>query len=179
MPVEVILKKPVAGLGAESDIVKVKPGYARNFLLPRDLAVPATRASKKQVEALQRLRAEREAAELNTAQELAGRLGKVTLTFQMQAAEGAGNKVFGSVTISDILERLAANGIQLDKKHVDLGRPLKELGEHSIPVHLPQGVRATITVVLSNPQAAAAVEEAEEGSGRKKKGSKGSKAKAS
>ncbi|GAB4241382.1 MAG: 50S ribosomal protein L9 [Candidatus Methylacidiphilales bacterium] len=168
MPVEVILKKPIVGLGAESDIVKVKPGYARNFLLPRDLAVPATQASKKQVEALKRLRAEREAAELNAAQELAGRLSKVTLTFQMQTADEGATKVFGSVTTTDIIERLAATGIVLDKKHLDLGRPLKELGEHSVQVHLPQGVQAKFTVVLANPQAAAA--EAEEVPAKKKKG---------
>ncbi len=178
MPVEVILKKPIAGLGAESDIVKVKPGFARNYLLPRDLAVPATRASKKQVESLQRLRAEREAAELNAAQELAGRLNKVTLTFQMQTAEGGGHKIFGSVTAADIIERLAGSGIELDKKHIELGRPLKELGEHSISVHLPQGVQAKFSVVLTNPQAAAVQEEAEESAGRKKKGpARGSKAK--
>lgn len=179
MPVEVILKKPIAGLGAESDIVKVKPGYARNFLLPRDLAVPATRASKKQVEALKKARAEREAAELNAAQEIATRLAKVTLTFQVQTADESGQKVFGSVTAADILERLANNGIQLEKKSLDLARPLKEIGEHIVQVHLPQGIQAKFTVVLSNPQAAAEPAQ-EEATGKKKKGpARGAKTKAS
>src|SRR5271169_4214461 len=81
MPVEVILKTKIEGLGSEADIVSVKPGYARNFLIPKDFAAPATLATKRQIEELKRKRAEREAAEMNEAQELAGKLGKLKLVF--------------------------------------------------------------------------------------------------
>jgi len=104
MPIEVILKQPVEGLGAEADIVKVKPGYARNFLIPRNIAAVATSASKRQIEELRRKRAEREAQEMNLAQEFAGKLNKATLTFQMQT--GGESKVFDSVTTQDIVTRL-------------------------------------------------------------------------
>src|SRR5271168_643519 len=85
MPVEVILKTKIEGLGSEADIVSVKPGYARNFLIPKDFAAPATNATKRQVEELRRKRAEREASELNSAQELAGKLGKLKLVFTLEA----------------------------------------------------------------------------------------------
>jgi len=86
MPIEVILKQPVPGLGAEADIVKVKAGYARNYLIPRDIASQATAASKKEIESLQKRRAEREASELKKAETLASALSKVTITFQMETA---------------------------------------------------------------------------------------------
>jgi large subunit ribosomal protein L9 len=167
MPIEVILKKPIQGLGSESDIVKVKPGYARNYLLPRDLAVQATGASRKQIENLKRQRAEREASELNAAQELAGRLSKITLTFQMQSSDGEVRKVFGSVTASEIVERLASQNIVVDKRQLELPRALKDLGEHQITAKLDQGVEAKFAVILVNPEAAAPVAEAESGKKRK------------
>ncbi|NJK90711.1 MAG: 50S ribosomal protein L9 [Blastochloris sp.] len=128
MAVEVILKKPVEGLGVEADVVRVKPGYARNFLLPRDLASVATTASKKMVEDLKKRRAEREAAELNAAEEMATALKKVTITFQME--HGDSDKVFGSVTSQDIAARLEVQGHKVDRKKIDLPRPLKAMGEH-------------------------------------------------
>ncbi|MEM6821654.1 MAG: 50S ribosomal protein L9 [Verrucomicrobiota bacterium] len=149
MPIEVILKKPVHGLGAEADIVKVKAGYARNFLIPNNIAAPATEASKKEIEDLKRRRAEREASELQSAEELARSLNQSTVTFQMETAEGS-NKLFGSVTNQDIAERLAAMGHQVDRKKIQLDRPLKELGTSSVEVNLGMGVKAKVKVVLES-----------------------------
>jgi large subunit ribosomal protein L9 len=167
MPVELILKKQVPGLGAEADLVKVKPGYARNYLLPRDLAAVATSASKKQIEELKRRRAEREAQELNEAQELATKLGKITVTFQMQSADTEQAKVFGSVTSADIAERLATLGHTIDKHKIDLPRPLKEIGEHTVAIELGSGVEAKIKVVLARPTGAEEAEDKPAGKGKR------------
>lgn len=152
MATELILKRPVEGLGSESDIVKVKPGYARNYLIPNDFAVVATNASKKLVDQLKRTRAEREARETQEAESLAAKLNKVTLTFQMKTADDAGEKVFGSVTAQDILDRLAAQELYVEKKKLQVGRPLKDLGEHKITVHLGAGIEAKLKVVLDTQE---------------------------
>ncbi|MDX6767288.1 MAG: 50S ribosomal protein L9 [Candidatus Methylacidiphilales bacterium] len=157
MALEVILKKPVYGLGAEADLVKVKPGYARNFLIPRGLAVTASDASKKVVEGLKRQRAEREARELNEAQEIATALNKLTLTFPMEANESG--KVFGAVTSQDISERLATLGHTIDKKKIAT-KPLKEEGEHEVQVSFGHGVQARLKVVVQVNRPAAVEEEA-------------------
>ncbi|MFH1067762.1 MAG: 50S ribosomal protein L9 [bacterium] len=161
MPMEVILKQPVLELGAEADIVRVKPGYARNYLLPRGLAVLATSASKRQVEELKKKRAEREAQELNEAEALASKLGKLTLTFQMKTAsnEAEPSKVFGSVTAQDVIARLEEMGHQLDKKKLALPQPLKNLGEHLLNVQLGHGVQTKLKIVLAAPTASEAAEE--------------------
>jgi large subunit ribosomal protein L9 len=148
MSIEVILNQPVPGLGAEADIVKVKSGYARNYLLPNKIATRATAASKKEIELLEKKRAEREAAELQSAEELAAALNKATVTFQMESAEETG-KLFGSVTSSDIAERLATMGHEVDRKKIQLDRPLKELGEQDVSVQLGSGITATVKVVLA------------------------------
>ncbi|MDR0533971.1 MAG: 50S ribosomal protein L9 [Verrucomicrobiales bacterium] len=167
MAVEVILKKPVLGLGAEADLVKVKPGYARNYLLPQDLAVVATAATKKLVEELKRRRAEREAAELNAAEELATALKKVTITFQVETSRQ--DKVFGSITTNDIAARLETLGHNIDKKKIVLPKPLKGLGEYEVHLHLPMNVQGKFKVVLesANKDAEAAEEEAPKKKGRK------------
>src|SRR5277367_4141452 len=117
MPVEVILKTKIEGLGSEADIVSVKPGYARNFLIPKDFAAPATNATKRQVEELRRKRAEREAKELNDAQELSGKLGKVKLVFTLEAGEGQ-EKSFGSVTNLDIVFYQKKAAYEIDRKKI-------------------------------------------------------------
>ncbi len=127
MPVEVILKTKIEGLGSEADIVSVKPGYARNFLIPKDFAAPATSATKRQMEELKRKRAEREAAELNDAQELAGKLGKLKLVFVLESGEGQ-EKSFGAVTNLDIATKLKEAGYEVDRKKIDLPKPIKDSG---------------------------------------------------
>lgn len=158
--IEVILKKPVHALGAESDIVKVKPGYARNYLFPQSIAIPATAASKRQIESLKKIRAEREAQEQGAAEEIASKLSKATVTFQMhtgsaaqkEADEESKAKVFGSVTASEIVTRLAEMGFSIEKKRVILPHPLKELGEHSVVVHLPYNIETKIKIVLAGSE---------------------------
>ena len=148
MAVEVILKKPVEGLGAEADVVKVKPGYARNYLLPRDLAVTATASSKKLMEELKRRRAEREAQELNAAEEIATALKKITITFQVETSNS--EKVFGSITTQDIANRLEVLGQKVDRKKLVLPKALKGLGEYEVLAHLPMGVQGKFKVVLES-----------------------------
>jgi large subunit ribosomal protein L9 len=150
MPVEVILKTKIEGLGSEADIVSVKPGYARNFLIPKDFAAPATNATKRQVEELRRKRAEREAAELNAAQELAGKLGKLKLVFTLESGEGS-EKVFGSVTSQDIANKLQEAGYAIDRKKIDLPKAIKDLGEHEVTVKLGADVQARLNVNVTHP----------------------------
>jgi large subunit ribosomal protein L9 len=150
MPVEVILKTKIEGLGSEADIVSVKPGYARNFLIPKDFAAPATNATKRQVEELRRKRAEREAQELNDAQELAGKLGKLKLVFVLESGEGS-EKVFGSVTSQAISDKLKEAGFTVDRKKIDLPKAIKDLGEHEVQVKLGSDVIAKLNVVVNHP----------------------------
>ena len=150
MPVEVILKTKIEGLGSEADIVSVKPGYARNFLIPKDFAAPATNATKRQVEELKRKRAEREANELNEAQELAGKLGKLKLVFVLEAGEGQ-EKSFGSVTNLDIATKLKEAGFELDRKKIDLPKPIKETGEHEVTLKLASEIVATLHITVNHP----------------------------
>jgi large subunit ribosomal protein L9 len=150
MSVEVILKTKIEGLGSEADIVSVKPGYARNFLIPKDFAAPATNATKRQVEELRRKRAEREAQELNDAQELAGKLGKLKLVFTLESGEGS-DKVFGSITSQDIANKLKEAGYAIERKKIDLPKAIKDLGEHEVPVKLASEIVAKLNVTVNHP----------------------------
>ena len=118
---EVLLLKPVEGLGGEGDQVKVRAGYARNFLRPQKLAAELTHANRKHVDALKKRRAEREATELTGAQELAGRLGKLTLAFAVKTGEGG--KMFGAITAADLRAKIIEAGVALDKRKLLLPHP--------------------------------------------------------
>lgn len=148
---EVLLVKPVDGLGGEGDQVKVRAGYARNFLLPRSIAVPLTTANRKQVEALKKRRAVREAEELTGAQELAKKLEKVSLAFAVKTGEGG--KMFGAITAADIHEKIVAGGVELEKKRIHLHTPVKTLGQHTVKVklHADVTVELNFDVVSENP----------------------------
>jgi large subunit ribosomal protein L9 len=152
MLVELILKTKVEGLGVEADVVSVKPGYARNFLIPKDFAAPATQATKRQIEELKKKRAEREAQEFNQAQEFAGKLGKTKLAFTLTAGSGQ-DKVFGAVTAQDIALKLKEAGFEIDKKKIDLPKPIKDLGAHEVIIHLGAGVQAKINVEVASASA--------------------------
>ena len=147
----ILLVKPVDGLGGEGDQVKVRAGYARNYLLPRGIAVPLTGANRKQVEALKKRRALREAQELTGAQELAGKLEKTALAFAVKTGEGG--RMFGAVTATDIHDKLTAAGFVLDKKKIQLFTPVKTLGKHEVKVKLHADVSVDISfdVVSENP----------------------------
>ena len=148
---EVLLVKPVDGLGGEGDQVKVRAGYARNYLLPRKIAVPLNAANRKHVDALKKRRAEREATELSGAQELAKKLEKTSLAFAVKTGEGG--KMFGAITATDIHDKLAASGITLEKKKILLHTPVKTIGQHTVKVklHADVSIELPFDVVSENP----------------------------
>ena len=148
---EVLLLKPVDGLGAEGDQVKVRAGYARNFLLPQGMAVPLTLANRKHVEALKKARGLREAKELDGAQALAKQIEKAGIAIAVKTGEGG--KLFGAVTANDIHAKLTAAGITLEKRRIHLGQPIKTLGTHEVKIklHPEVSVELTFDVVSENP----------------------------
>jgi large subunit ribosomal protein L9 len=142
---EVILTHNVIGLGAESDQVKVAAGYARNYLFPQGLAIPLTSANKRQIEALQKRRVDREAKELQTMTELSSTLSKLTLVLHVKTGEDG--KMFGSITAGTIADELRHQyDAQLDKRKINLPHPIKTLGEHEVPLHLHHDVDTTLKV---------------------------------
>lgn len=141
---DVILRQSIENLGQPGDIVKVSPGYARNFLLPRGLAYEATEGNRKRLE---REREKLEAAEgerRGRAQEIANRLGEVSLTFA--ARVGDEGKLFGSVTAADIAQQLEAQGHHVEKRQIDLHEPIKALGVYRVPIRLHADVKPEIKV---------------------------------
>ncbi len=166
---EVLLVKPVEGLGGEGDQVKVRAGYARNFLLPRKIAVTLNASNKKHVEALKKRRAEREQTELSSAQELGKKLEKTSLAFAVKTGEGG--KMFGAITAQDVHDKLVASGIELDKKKIHLFTPVKTLGKHTVKIKLHTDVTVELgfDVVSENPIEPAAVEAAPAGDKTEKK----------
>ena len=148
---EVLLIKPVEGLGAEGDQVKVRAGYARNYLLPRAIAVPVTKANRKQIEALKKRRVEREAQELSGAKATAEKLAQVRIAFAVKTGEGG--KMFGAVTGNDIHEKLVQAGVELDKRKIQLHTPVKALGQHTVKIKLHPEVSFELSfdVVSENP----------------------------
>ena len=148
---EVLLLKPVDGLGAEGDQVKVRAGYARNFLLPQGMAVPLTLSNRKQVDALKKARGLREAAELGGAQELAKQIEKTAVAIAVKTGEGG--KLFGAVTANDLHDKLAAAGVVIEKKRIHLGQPVKTLGKHEVKIKLHADVTVdwSFEVVSENP----------------------------
>jgi large subunit ribosomal protein L9 len=141
---EVILREDVKSLGKAGDLVRVKPGYGRNYLLPSGLAYEATEGNKKRIAAETRARSTRAEAERADAQAEAARLSAVELTITGKAGEEG--KLFGSVTASDIAEALAAKGVEVDRRRIELDQPIKTLGRHTVGVRLHADVRAEIRV---------------------------------
>ncbi|MBI5380322.1 MAG: 50S ribosomal protein L9 [Opitutae bacterium] len=148
---EVLLLKPVDGLGGEGDQVKVRAGYARNYLLLRGFAVPLTRSNRKQVDSLRKRRAERESQELAGAQELAKKLEKTSLAFVVKTGEGG--KMFGAITVNDLHDKLAAAGLEIDKRKIHLHTPVKTIGKHEVKIklHADVSVELAFDVVSENP----------------------------
>ncbi len=148
---EILLLKPVDGLGAEGDQVNVRAGYARNYLLPQGKAVPLTVANRKRVEALKKARGLREVQELDGAQALAKQIQKVGIAIAVKTGEGG--KLFGAVTSNDIHEKLVAAGITIEKRRIHLGDPIKTLGKHEVKIklHAEVSVDLSIDVVSENP----------------------------
>ena len=149
---EVLLLKDVPGIGSAGQMKKVNDGYARNYLFPQKLAIPATGGAAKQAEAIKAAAARREAKTLGEAQELAKQLAQITLTFRAKAGEG--DRLFGSITSGDIADALARDKhITVDKRKIELELPLKELGERQIAIKLHPEVTALVTVVVEREPA--------------------------
>ncbi|MFI5232335.1 MAG: 50S ribosomal protein L9 [Gemmatimonadales bacterium] len=141
---EVILRQAVDKLGHPGDIVKVSAGYARNFLLPRGVAYEATAGNKKRIaQEKDRLQAA-ENARVASAQEFAAKLESVSLTFSARVGEEG--KLFGSVTPSDIAEQLKAQGLDVEKRMIDLHEPIRALGVYKVPIKLHADVKPEIKV---------------------------------
>jgi large subunit ribosomal protein L9 len=141
---EVILREDIAELGRRGDVVTVKDGYARNFLLPRKLAMEATPGNRKQVADMKAAGARREANEKAAAEQLAAQLGELAVTIPAKAGES--DQLFGSVTSMDIAAALAARGYDIDKRKIHLEEPLKTIGEYAVPLRLHHDVTATVKV---------------------------------
>lgn len=157
---QVLLLKPIDGLGAEGDTVTVRAGYARNYLLPHKQALPITQANKKYVNSLLKAREVREQKELESARDLVTKIEKTSIAIAVKTGEGG--KMFGAVTVGDLIERLKEEGIDLLKKQVGLPQPVKELGSHSVRIKLHSDLEADLKfdVVSENPIADEATEDA-------------------
>ncbi|MCX6592282.1 MAG: 50S ribosomal protein L9 [Acidobacteria bacterium] len=141
---EVILREEVDNLGSRGEVVKVKDGYARNFLLPRRLAVPANESNKKIVEQERQAWLKKEAKAAGEAAELGKLVDAVVLTIKAKAGEN--DHLFGSVTAQDLVNHLTALGYTIERRKIVLDEPIRQLGEHKVAVKLHREVTAHITV---------------------------------
>ena len=149
---EVLLIKPVDGLGAEGEQVRVRAGYARNFLFLQGIALPVNRANTKYIESLKEARTVREARDLEVANTLAAKLAAVKLSFAVKTGEGG--KMFGAISTAEIAAKLAEHGIELERKRIHLGQgPVKLLGKHvsTIRLHADVTVEQEFEVISENP----------------------------
>jgi len=144
MSMEVILREHVDNLGNRGDVVKVASGYARNYLLPRKLALAVTEANRRQIERERASAEAREAEERQAAQALADRMQQADITIARRAGEG--DTLYGSVTSADIADSLAAQGFEIDKRKIQLADPIRAIGETDVPVKLHREVTATVKV---------------------------------
>ncbi len=143
---EVILREDVQHLGHAGEVVKVKDGYARNYLLPKGLAYPATEANKRKITYESERIAKQRAAEKTAAEAEAARLVDIHLTFPVKVGEE--DKLYGSVTASDIQRKLEESGLHVDKRKVDLPEPIRELGEFRVGIKIHPDVRPEIRVTV-------------------------------
>jgi large subunit ribosomal protein L9 len=142
---KLILTQDVSGLGAPGDVVEVKDGYGRNYLLPRGFAINWTRGGEKQVTQIKRARKVREVRDLSHANEIKQSLE--SLTIKLPARAGEAGRLFGSITTTDIADAVkAAGGPVLDKRKVSLSAPIKTVGKHTAKVEIHQDVTATVTL---------------------------------
>lgn len=143
---KVILQQDVTNLGRIGDIVRVRDGYARNFLVPRGLAVSADESNVRRLEHQKRVAAAVAARLLAEARALAERIGQTAVSIKVQAGEEG--KLFGAVTNRDIVEALAAEGVQVDRRHVELAEPIKQIGVFTVPVRLHPEVSGSVKVYV-------------------------------
>ena len=148
MPMKLILTQEVTGLGAPGDVVEVAPGYGRNYLVPRGLAMLWTRGAEKQIELIRRARSAREIRSLDDAKAAATKLASMTVRLQTRA--GGGGRLFGSISTADIVAAVRdAGGPVLNKRKIEVQNPIKTVGAHQVSVRLHPEVSATLNVEVS------------------------------
>lgn len=149
---DLLLRQNIESLGRVGDVVKVKSGYARNYLLPRGLAIPVTKANLAEIEVARKKALAEEQARIGTLKELVGKLVETSVTIEGRANEEG--HLFGSVNAAQIADALRAKGFAIDEKQVRLDHPLKEIGVFDVKLHLHQEVDATVKVwvVQQKPQ---------------------------
>lgn len=148
---KVILLQDVPNLGKAGDIKNVADGYARNFLIPRGMANPATTGEVRQLDQYKRSAAKQAARTLENAQALAQHISQLTLTFQARAGEGT--KLYGSVTASDIADKLSeALGKEFDRRKIQLESPLRQIGTHHVPIRLAATIIPQLTVIIERDE---------------------------
>ena len=145
--VKLILREDVASLGNAGEVVSVKPGFARNYLLPQGKAIPATDANVSELEHHKRVVLERVTRERRVFEAQRDRLQAQLLQFTAQAGEEG--KLFGSVTASQIAEQLAAKGIEIDRRKIQLEEPIREVGEHTVSIRLHREIVANVKVKVT------------------------------
>jgi len=143
---QIILQEDVEKLGTRGQVVEVKEGYARNFLLPRKLALEASAGNMKRLEKMRAAFAKKSAVEIADAQKLAELVAGVSLELTRKAGEN--DQLFGSVTSADISEALAAKGFTIDKRKITLAEPIKVIGEYEVPLKLHREVSATVKLAV-------------------------------
>lgn len=147
---KLILTQEVTGLGAPGDVIEVKSGYGRNYLVPRNFAIAWSVGAEKQIASIRRARQVREVRDLGQAQEIRGRLQG--LKVQLIVRAGSTGRLFGAVTVADIVVAVKkAGGPEVDKRRVEVGQPIKSLGQHTVKVRLHEDVAATVTVEVVAP----------------------------
>ena len=143
---KVILKEDVHNLGQQGDVVEVKSGYARNYLMPQKLAILFTRQQKKSIEEAQRVEERKLEREKDQLESVLKQVEDLSLSLKMQSEEDS--KLFGSVTKLDVVKLLEENGITIDKKYVDLSSPIKTLGEHKVNIVFTKEMSASFTLTV-------------------------------
>lgn len=147
---QVILRQDIEKVGSRGEVVKVAPGYARNFLLPKKLAVAANESNKKIVEQERQSHLRKDAKEVGEAQDLSKLLSGVTVTIMQKAGEN--DQLFGSVTSKDVAEALVAKNYSIDRRKIQLDEPIRTLGEFKVAVRLHKDVMAEVTVIVSKEE---------------------------
>ena len=141
---KLILTQEVTGLGAPGDIVEVRDGYGRNYLIPRGFAMKWTRGGERTIESIKAARASREVRDLDDAAQIKSRLENTTFNLQVRAGEGG--RLFGAVTVGDIANAMAGEGAEVDKRKIIVGNPIKSLGAHQVTVKLHDDVDAVVNL---------------------------------
>ena len=147
---EVVLMKDYENLGKALDVIQVKDGYARNFLIPQKIAVPATEGNKKRVTEAKHIAEIREGKKIKESRELAAKIEQIPCTIPVKV--GDEEKIFGSVSAQEIADFLKKEGFEIEKRHVELAEPIKQLGESTVPIKISAGLSANVKLVIQKEE---------------------------